>query len=181
MGDAVNTIHILGKRVHLPKGRAGLMRNAARAALAQAQPLPQPVELSIRLADDVELRALNHEYRRVNAATDVLSFGGEGFVDGHADTLSRWERTGAREKLKRIEPAYLGDIVISMDHCAAQAKAYGHSVDDELRLLVIHGTLHLLGYDHMTAKRKRLMWAAQDRAFALLGRPNPWKAGQFHL
>jgi probable rRNA maturation factor len=174
-------IHIFGKRLYLPQGRAGLMRDAARAALAQAQPMPQPVELSIRLTDDAELRDLNREFRRVDAATDVLSFGGEGFVDGHADALSLWERAGVREKPRRIAPAYLGDIVISMAHCAAQAAAYGHSIDDELRLLVIHGTLHLLGFDHMNAKRRKLMWGAQDRAFAALGRPNPWQAGQFHL
>jgi probable rRNA maturation factor len=175
------TIHILGKRAYLPKGRALLMRNAARAALVQAQPLPQPVELSIRLTDDAELRALNREFRSVDAATDVLSFGGEGFVDGHADSLSQWERAGTREKLRRIEPAYLGDIVISMDHCTAQAQAFGHSVDDELMLLIVHGTLHLLGYDHMNTKRRKLMWMAQDSAFAHLGRPNPLKPGQFHL
>jgi probable rRNA maturation factor len=60
-----------------------------------------------------------------------------------------------------------------MDRCAAQAAEFGHSLDDELRLLVVHGVLHLLGFDHMQRDRKRAMWAAQDRAFALLGRPNP--------
>jgi probable rRNA maturation factor len=175
------TVHIFGKRAFLPKGRAGLMRQAARAALSQSQPLALPAEMSIRLADDAELRELNHAYRRVDAATDVLSFGGEGFVDGHLNPLSQWERAGVRAKLRSSEPAYLGDIVISMDHCIAQAAAYGHGIDDELRLLVVHGTLHLLGFDHPNAKRKRAMWAAQDRAFAVLGRPNPWRAGQFHL
>lgn len=171
-------IHIFGKRIHLPKGRAGLMRTAARAALSQAQPLPQPAELSIRLTTDAELQQLNREYRRVDAATDVLSFGGEGFVDGHINPIGQ-RRSGRDAGM--VQPAYLGDIVISMDHCAVQAAAYGHSIDDELRLLVVHGTLHLLGYDHMNAKRKKVMWSAQGRAFASLGRPNPLKAGQFHL
>lgn len=175
------TIHIFGKRIFLPAGRARVLRDAARAALAQAQSLPAPAELSIRLSDDAELRELNRDYRHVDAATDVLSFGGEGFVDGQHIPLTQSERAGETKKLKRIEPAYLGDIVISMDHCTAQAHAYGHSVDDELMLLTVHGTLHLLGFDHTTAKRKRLMWAAQDRAFALLRRPNPLKPNQFHL
>lgn len=172
------TIHIFGQRAYLPKGRAGLMREATRAALSQAQSLPLPVELSIRLTDDAELQELNREFRRVDTATDVLSFGGEGFVDGHINPIGQ-RRSGRDAGI--MQPAYLGDIVISMDHCAAQAGAYGHSIDDELRLLVVHGTLHLLGFDHMSAKRKRVMWAAQERAFALLGRPNPLKAGQFHL
>lgn len=166
-------IHILGKRAFLPAGRAGLMRDAARAALAQTQPLPLPPELSIRLSDDAELRELNRKFRGVDAATDVLSFGGDGFEDGRITAPSQSEDPAAT--------LYLGDIVISMDHCAAQAAAYGHSVEDELRLLVIHGTLHLLGFDHMTAKRKRAMWTAQDRAFAQLGRRNPWHASQLHL
>lgn len=172
------SIHIFGKRVYLPKGRAGLMRDAACAALAQAQPLSQPVEMSIRLSNDAELHALNREFRGVNAATDVLSFGGEGFVDGHANPIGQ-RRSGRDAGV--MQPAYLGDIVISMEHGAAQAAAYGHSLDDELRLLIIHGTLHLLGFDHPNAKRRKVMWVAQDRAFALLSRPNPWQAGQFHL
>jgi probable rRNA maturation factor len=172
------TIHIFGKRVFLPRGRATAMRHAARAALSQAQPLPQPVHLSIRLSDDAELRELNHEFRGVNAPTDVLSFGGEGFVDGHMNPIGK-RHSGRDAGL--VQPDYLGDIVISMDHCAAQAGAFGHSIEDELMLLIIHGTLHLLGFDHMNAKRKKQMWLAQDRAFALLGQPNPLKPGQFHL
>ncbi len=177
MPNSAATIHILGRRAYLPKGRAAMMRHAARAALAQAQPLPLPVEFTFRLTDDAELQELNNEFRGVNTATDVLSFGGDGFVDGHPLTPTLSQSKDEHEGLR----AYLGDVVISMEHCAAQAKAFGHSIDDELALLVVHGTLHLLGFDHMTAKRKKVMWAAQDRAFVGLGRPNPLKAGQFHL
>ena len=173
-----STIHILGKRVYLPQGRTSLMRQAARAALAQARQLPQPASFSIRLTNDAELHQLNREFRGVDAPTDVLSFGGEGFVDGHMNPIG--QRRSGRDA-GEVLPDYLGDIVISMDHCKAQASAYGHSIDDELILLVIHGTLHLLGYDHMNARRKKLMWAAQERAFTQLDRANPLKPGQFHL
>jgi len=55
-------------------------------------------------------------------------------------------------------------MVISMERCAEQAAAAGHSIDSELALLVVHGTLHLLGYDHDTRARKVRMWLAQTRA-----------------
>jgi probable rRNA maturation factor len=132
-----------------------LVRRAALAALAQAQPINAP-EWSIRLTDDAELHNLNRQYRHTDKPTDVLSFGGEGYRDGAP--LHNAAPTG-----------YLGDIVISMERCAAQAAKGGHALDDELALLVIHGTLHLLGYDHDTRARKTTMWAAQSRALRSLG------------
>lgn len=125
-----------------------------------------PVELSIRLTDDAELQQLNHQFRGKDAPTDVLSFGGEAFVDGQwRDPLSNFHLEGER--------FYLGDLAISMQRAQAQAEAHGHSLEQELALLVIHGVLHLLGYDHNTLARKKRMWQAQDRAFALLGMSNP--------
>jgi probable rRNA maturation factor len=142
------------------RGRMRLIRAAVDAALAQAT-IRRPVTLLVRLTDDAELQQLNLQFRGINAPTDVLSFASEQWLDG---------------KLKRRQAPdsfELGEIYISMDHCAAQALEHGHGIDDELTLLVIHGTLHLLGYDHMQARRKRSMWSAQDRAFALLGMTNP--------
>lgn len=163
-----HAIHVQAPQRYRTKGRVAGIRAAAMAALAQAQ-LPQPAEVSIRLSDDAELRALNLQFRVVDKTTDVLSFGGEGFEDGRP--TSRQPSAG---------PTYLGDIVISMDRCTAQAAEFGHTPDAELALLVIHGVLHVCGYDHMSRARKKAMWQAQDRAFALLGRPNPLKPGQFH-
>ena len=161
-------IHILAPRIHRTAGRVTLVRAATRAALSQVQ-VPQPIELTIRLSDDDELRILNCDYRGVDTPTDVLSFGGEEFQDGlHL-------RGGVH-----LDPCHLGDIIISMDRCAAQAHEFGHSIDDELALLVVHGVLHLCGFDHMNRARKKIMWQAQERAFTLLGRANPLKPGQFH-
>lgn len=167
-----HTIHILAPRIHRPAGRIACIRAAVRAALAQTQVSPD-AELSIRLSDDADLRSLNKQFRNADQPTDVLSFGGEGFVDGvpispHPNSLPSRERQ------------YLGDIVISMERCAVQAHEFGHALDDELMLLVIHGTLHLCGFDHPNARRKKNMWQAQDRIFAALCRPNPLKPGQFH-
>jgi probable rRNA maturation factor len=79
------------------------------------------------ITGDAELRALNQRYRAKNSATDVLSFPSS---DGGAE--------------------YLGDIAISLARARAQAKQYGHSVEDELRILMLHGVLHLTGMDHET-------------------------------
>ncbi len=145
------------------KGLAALVRAAAAAALAQA-PLECPVTLTVRLTDDAELRALNHRFRGIDAPTDVLSFSSETLREG------QWLRPAP---LAHELPFHLGDLAISMERVEAQAAEFGHAPEDELRLLVIHGVLHLLGFDHDTPGRRQRMWQAQDAAFALLNRPNP--------
>jgi probable rRNA maturation factor len=144
------------------RGRTALTREAARAAFAQSV-TALDAAVMIRLADDPELSRLNTRFRGKNAPTDVLSFAAEQWVDGTVrDALDA-----------NNAPFQLGEIYISMDLCRSQAREHGHTIDDELRLLVVHGMLHLLGFDHMQTRRKRAMWSAQDRAFALLNRPNP--------
>ena len=147
------------RAAHRAPGRAALLRTAVGAALAQgALPAGLRPALLARLTDDAELRALNAQFRAQDKPTDVLSFSDEQWRDG---------------VLTGVPSPELGEIYISMESCAAQAREFGHALDAELTLLVIHGVLHLLGYDHMQARRKRAMWAAQGRAFALLGRENP--------
>jgi probable rRNA maturation factor len=92
---------------------------------------------------------LNRQYLGVDAPTDVLSFP-VGEVDPESEAL------------------YLGDILISYPQALAQAEAAGHPVQAELQLLVVHGTLHLLGYDHAEEDEKTLMWKAQDEILARL-------------
>jgi probable rRNA maturation factor len=160
-------LHLRGKAVFRARGRLRLMRLAARAALAQSQ-AGGACEWSIRLTDDAELRQLNLQFRGMDKPTDVLSFGGERYRDG---------KPAGRPLADPPEPVevesegaeYLGDIVISVDRCVAQAKAGGHRAEDELALLVVHGTLHLLGYDHDTKARKARMWSAQTRALRSMG------------
>ncbi|MFN8564627.1 MAG: rRNA maturation RNase YbeY [Anaerolineae bacterium] len=67
------------------------------------------------------------------------------------------------------ENNYLGDLVIAYPYAAAQAQREGHALDDSLALLVVHGTLHLLGYDHDTPEHRAHMWAAQELALLALG------------
>ena len=161
------TVNVKSHRGQAVKGRVPLVRRAARAAFATGLrrldghvPVPGLYSLTVRLTDDTELQTLNLRYRHIDKSTDVLSFGGAGWEDG---ALSP-----AQLALTDQEIRYLGDLVVSMDHCAAQAKAAGHSLEAELSLLVIHGTLHLLGYDHMARAGKTAMWTAQQKALGEL-------------
>ena len=91
-----------------------------------------------------EIRRLNRTFRSVDAVTDVLSFESGG------------------EKDPRTKRPYLGDIAVCLDRAAEQAKLSGHKTEDEVCLLVIHGLLHLLGYDHDTDEKKAIMWEEQN-------------------
>jgi probable rRNA maturation factor len=108
--------------------------------------LEQEAELTIVLTDDEQLRELNRQYRHLDSPTDVLSFP-LGDIDPESGNV------------------YLGDIVISLPRALEQAAAQDHPLQDELRLLVVHGVLHLLGYDHGDEDEQARMWAAQDEIF----------------
>lgn len=112
--------------------------------------------LSLVVADDERVRALNRQYRDVDAATDVLSFP----ADPLPDEL--------REEMGDASP-YLGDLIVAYPYTVHQAGEAGHALDDELTLLAIHGTLHLLGYDHDTTEHQAKMWAAQSDALKAAG------------
>jgi probable rRNA maturation factor len=124
---------------------------AAREALAQ-QNAPEDASLTIVVSGNEELRRLNRRFLGLNAPTDVLSFPAE---EANPDNQER----------------YLGDVVISFPMAQAQAEAAGHSCEDELELLVVHGVLHLLGHDHAEPQEKKRMWAAQAEILARLNNP----------
>jgi probable rRNA maturation factor len=106
--------------------------------------------LTIVLTDDEQLHALNREYLDIDAPTDVLSF-------------------PASEKDPETARRYLGDILISIPRAEAQAQAAGHALEAEVQLLVVHGTLHLLGYDHAEAEGKARMWKVQAEVLERIG------------
>jgi probable rRNA maturation factor len=87
-----------------------------------------PGRIEVLLAGDDTLTRLNREYRRKNVATDVLSFPAL-VIPGHASRVA-------------------GDLAISIDTAARQAEAHGHELEDELKILILHGVLHLAGHDH---------------------------------
>jgi probable rRNA maturation factor len=93
--------------------------------------VPDLTELSVALVDDEEMAHLNQQYRGASGATDVLSFGCDDPCPTPGD-----------------EPITLGDVVIAPAVAERQASELGHSIEHELDVLLVHGVLHLLGYDH---------------------------------
>ena len=108
------------------------------------------VELSIALVDLAEMSELNEQHRGTKGPTDVLSF--------ECDDLCA--------VVGPDEPVLLGDVVIAPEVAEAQAAEYGHTVEEELNLLLVHGVLHLLGYDHADDADAEVM-QARERALLL--------------
>lgn len=113
-----------------------------RAAETTLQAMQTSGEISILLGSDATLQDLNSRFLGIDEPTDVLSF-------PDTDQDPETERT------------YWGDIAISYERAAAQAQAMGHSLEDEIMLLTVHGVLHLLGYDHYEVGERERMWALQ--------------------
>lgn len=136
------------------------LESIARAAVLEALRVEgreaDPCEVSVVFADDAFIARLNREYRGVEGPTDVLSFalnegeGGPGFA-GPND-----------------EPEMLGDVVVSVETAGRQARDAGKPPENEIGLLLIHGTLHLLGHDHDTPEREAVMWKRQGDALNAL-------------
>jgi probable rRNA maturation factor len=132
----------------IPSEMIDLCERAAQTTLARAHTSPI-AGLTIVITDDDQLHQLNRNFLGIDAPTDVLSF-----------------------PVEEIDPdsgeEYLGDTLISYPRAVAQADAGNHTVQDELQLLVVHGVLHLLGYDHNEGE-KQVMWAIQSEILADLG------------
>lgn len=126
-----------------------LLETAAQAVL-DIEKADHSSEVSIAIDGDAEIQALNQQFLGIDAPTDVLSF--------PSDETN--PETGA---------PYLGDIMISYPRAKQQAENAGETVEDELQILVVHGMLHLLGYDHAEPDEKAAMWAAQQKALEHLG------------
>jgi probable rRNA maturation factor len=104
-------------------------RELARFAKQAIQAAGASGDISILLTNDERLRELNQQFRKKNKPTDVLSFSAVEWSEGRASK-------------------HLGDLAISLDTAANQAESFGHSLATEVKILILHGTLHLAGYDH---------------------------------
>jgi probable rRNA maturation factor len=112
-------------------------------------------EVSVTITDNEDIREINNQYRNIDKATDVLSFPMLEFEEGY-------EEDGDIEVgIEDINPesggVVLGDIVVSLEKALEQSEEYGHSLERELAFLVVHSTLHLLGYDHIEEADKVIM------------------------
>jgi len=128
----------------------GLLKQAAEETLKHLAH-KQGVELTIVLDSEEYIQALNKQYRQIDAPTDVLSFSAGGMQDPESGL------------------SYLGDIVIALPKTQKQAELAGHSFEAELQLLVVHGVLHLAGYDHADQEQQSVMWQAQATILKSIG------------
>ncbi len=124
------------------------VERAALAALAAEK--AESGALTVVLTDETQMQTLNREFSGKDISTDVLSFP-DGTVDPDLNLM------------------YFGDIIIAVPIAQEQAKRAEHSTNNELMLLTVHGTLHLLGFDHILPQEKERMWAHQERILNQLG------------
>ena len=143
------------------EGNCALIRRTIRTALA-AEGMALPCEIDVLLTGDEGIHQINLDMRNVDRPTDVLSFPEFDLTPG--------QLPGPEDADPGTGLVPLGDMVISMEHMAAQAKEYGHSNRRELAYLVVHSVLHLLGYDHLDeGPQKKQMRAREEAILAELG------------
>ena len=141
--------------------KRAFIRKVIRTALA-AEGVTFPCEIDVLLTHDAGIHQINLDMRQVDRATDVLSFPEFDLTPG--------QLPGEEDADPGTGLVPLGDMVISMEHVAAQAKEYGHSNRRELAYLVVHSMLHLLGYDHLDeGPMKAQMRGREEAIMAELG------------
>ncbi|MEM7215775.1 MAG: rRNA maturation RNase YbeY [Pseudomonadota bacterium] len=140
---------------------AGLVEPAIRETVVAAKlRFPEQAELSILLADDTKLRELNHNWRKIDKATNVLSFPGEDVEPGQDGGM------------------FLGDIAISIETTNREAVLENKRFNDHFTHLIVHGFLHLFGYDHENESQAMQMEALETAILAKLGIADPYENGQ---
>ncbi len=144
-------------------GVRGLARQAARLALRRAGKTSgllegRPVELAVTLADDAFQARLNRRYRGREGATNVLSFAAGQSLSSPAQS-----------------PLLLGDVVLAFETALREAEEQEKPLADHLRHLVVHGVLHLLGFDHEKEPQASAMEAFETSILGELGVPDPYR------
>lgn len=155
-GEIAVTVEDEGWRTLIPRPEAVCVR-AAQAALDSAGG-PPGAEVGIVLADDARVAELNARFRGKQGPTNVLSFP----IAGGAPVPA-----GA--------PRLLGDVVLARETVAREARAQGKTAADHLGHLVVHGVLHLIGFDHQTESEAADMEARETAVLARLGIPDPYR------
>lgn len=133
--------------------------NAAAARAAQLEGIAD-FSANIVIADDDYLWELNRQFRGIDRATDVLSFPANDLQGPIGEALEE----GLEPELGEEGELFLGDIFISIEHAADQAREYGNTLTQELCFLAVHGMLHLMGYDHMQEQEEQVMRQKQREA-----------------
>ena len=113
-------------------------------------------EVCLKLVESEEIMRLNHLHRNKNKPTDVLSF-------PQVDWPAPYDPEGDKSFLEELYHEVLGDIIVCPEVAQQNALAIGQNLDRELCFLVVHGILHLCGYDHMTQKEEKIMFTLQNK------------------
>ncbi len=140
---------VIDETVQADAAACALIERAVKTALAHRN---NTGSVGVLLTSEQEIQRLNREFRNIDRVTDVLSF-------------PAWEG----EQIAVPPDGYLGDIAICMARAAEQAQTYGHSIEREMAFLAVHGTLHLLGFDHMNEDEERLMRGQQKEIMEEMG------------
>ena len=144
----------------VPDAEAICVRAAKAALAACGDEVPEPCEVAVTLTDDARIRVLNREWRGKDKATNVLSFPQPDLPDD-VDA-----------------PQPLGDIIVALETLTGEAESEDKTVGHHLAHLVVHGTLHLLGYDHINDTEAEEMEALERRILAGLGIDDPYALPQ---
>lgn len=146
---------------------AAISEAALAKVLAKVGLDPEACEVSILGCDDARIKELNADFREKDKATNVLSWPAEerGAAEGEVPDLPEADVFGTIE---------LGDIAISYDTCAREASEAGKPMEDHVTHLMVHGFLHLLGYDHTNDADAALMEGIETEILATLGVPDPY-------
>jgi probable rRNA maturation factor len=137
-------------------GATALVRKAAQQAVMMAdRPVLKGATIAVLLADDARVRSVNRQWRALDKPTNVLSFPG-----APAERIS--------------QAPYLGDIILAYETVAAEAVAEAKPLPHHVAHLVVHGVLHLLGYDHMTKADAERMEMCESAVLAALDIPDPY-------
>lgn len=144
----------------LPEAEAIAIRAVEAALAACGEDVPAPCEVSVTLTDDARIRVLNREWRDKDKATNVLSFPQPDLPEG-VDA-----------------PQPLGDIIVALETLTAEAADEGKTPGNHLAHLVVHGTLHLMGHDHIEDDEAEEMEALERQILAGLGIDDPYALPQ---
>ncbi|MEA4816364.1 MAG: rRNA maturation RNase YbeY [Lachnospiraceae bacterium] len=141
---------LIDNRTEEPADYADIIEAVLKTGL-KSEGFGEDVEISLSFVTNDEIRDINKEFRKIDAATDVLSFPQIDF--------------GKNEPIGKNEDgeAILGDIIISLEKAKEQAFVYGHSIEREIAFLSVHSLLHLLGYDHISEKEELAMRQKQKK------------------
>lgn len=149
-------------------GLASLAEVAARNTLTHLALDPHDFAISLMGCDDARITALNTDFREKPTATNVLSWPSEERAAASPGTRPDPPRVGP------MPPEELGDIAIAYDTCLAEAEAAGKPISAHVLHLIVHATLHLLGYDHISEADADLMEGLEVEILASIGEANPY-------